>query len=94
MIFRIASLIAFSTRKLPPARLGRTYRVKLASTGGLAPKSWKVQRGVLPNGIRLDRALGVLTGLPTRPGRYRMTFQVVDKLGVASSRSLVIHVVP
>lgn len=92
-VIRVASRLAIGTHKLPLGKLGRNYRANLASTGGLAPKSWKVQNGVLPSGIRLDRARGVLTGRPARAGRYHVTLEVADALGVTSSKAFVIDVV-
>jgi hypothetical protein len=91
-VFRVASRLAISTLKLQPGKVGRLYRAKLATTGGLLPKRWKVTSGPLPRGIRFDRTLGVLSGTPTRPGRYRVTFQATDALKVTSTKTLVINV--
>lgn len=91
-VLGIASRLAISTLKLPHGKVGRLYRAKLATTGGLLPKKWKVKSGPLPRGIRFDRTLGVLIGTPTRPGRYRVTFQATDTLKVTSTKTLVIDV--
>lgn len=91
-VFRIAKRLAIGTEALRPGIVGRAYRARLAATGGLAPTRWRVVSGSLPRGIRLDRTRGLLTGTPTRAGRYRVTFQVSDKLGVKSTTSLVIVV--
>lgn len=90
--FGVAQKLAISTLLLRPGKVGRLYRAKLATTGGLPPKKWRVASGPLPRGIRLDRTLGVLSGTPTRPGRYRVTFEAVDALGVKASKTLVINV--
>jgi len=63
-------------------------------TGGIAPRAWKVSVGPLPKGIRLDRTTGVLSGTPTKQGRYRVTFQVTDGLKVVASKRLRIDVLP
>ena len=91
-VFAVASRLAISTLKLRPGKVGRLYRAKLATTGGLLPKKWKVKSGPLPRGIRFDRTLGVLSGTPTRPGRYRVTFEATDTLGVTSTKMLGIDV--
>jgi hypothetical protein len=75
-------------------KVGRVYRAKLATTGGVPEKKWKITSGPLPRGIRLDRVLGVLSGTPTRPGRYRVTFEVTDTLKVKAAKKLVIEVLP
>lgn len=92
-VFGVASRLAISTLELRRGKVGRLYRAKLATMGGLLPKKWKVKRGPLPRGIRFDRALGTLSGTPTRPGRYRVTFEATDTLKVTSTKTLVIDVV-
>jgi len=88
----VAAKLAISTLLLRPAKVGKLYGAKLATTGGLLPKKWKIKTGPLPRGIRFDRTLGVLSGTPTRPGRYRVTFEATDALKVTSTKTLVINV--
>jgi hypothetical protein len=90
--FSVSSRLAISTLKLRSGKVGRLYRAKVATSGGIAPKKWKIKRGPLPRGIRFDRTLGVLSGTPTRPGRYRVTFEATDGLKVTASKTLVIEV--
>jgi hypothetical protein len=93
-VFGVASRLAVSTLKLRPGKVGRLYRAKLATTGGIPLKKWKIKTGPLPRGIRFDRTLGLLSGTPTRPGRYRVTFEATDALKVTSTKTLVINVLP
>jgi large repetitive protein len=88
-IFRVARRLSIGTASLPPAKVGRVYRVRLVATGGLTPRNWKAVAGSIPRGVRLDRR-GLLSGTPTRAGRYRVTFEVSDELGVKSARSLAV----
>ena len=90
--FGVASRLAISTLKLRTGKVGRLYRAKLTATGGVLPKKWKVKTGPLPRGIRFDRTLGLLSGTPTRPGRYRVTFEATDALKVTSKKTLLIEV--
>lgn len=90
--FGVASRLAISTLKLRTGKVGRLYRAKLKATGGVLPKKWKVKTGPLPRGIRFDRTLGLLSGTPTRPGRYRVTFEATDALKVTSKKTLLIEV--
>ena len=90
--FGVASRLAISTLKLRAGKVGRLYRAKLTATGGVLPKTWKVKTGPLPRGIRFDRTLGLLSGTPTRPGRYRVTFEATDALKVTSKKTLLIEV--
>jgi Putative Ig domain len=56
------------------------------------PAAWGIFRGPLPRGIRFDRTLGTLAGTPRTPGRYRVTFEATDALGVVSKKTLTILV--
>ncbi len=86
--FGVAARLAVSTLALKPGKVGRLYRAKLASTGGLPVKTWKVATGPLPKGLRLDRTLGVVSGTPKKAGSYRVTFQVTDGLKVVAAKTL------
>ena len=85
---RVAQRLAITTRLLRPAKVGRAYRQKIVTTGGVVPKVLRVTKGPLPRGIRFDRATGVLSGTPSRPGTYRITFDAVDALKVHSTKTL------
>jgi hypothetical protein len=86
--FGVAAKLAVRTVALKPGKVARLYRSRLVSTGGVPVKKWKVLTGPLPKGIRLDRTLGVLSGTPTKPGSYRVTFQVTDGLKVVAKKTL------
>lgn len=86
--FGVAARLAVGTVALKPAKVGRLYRAKLVSTGGVLAKKWKVFTGPLPKGIRFDPTLGTLAGTPTRAGSYRVTFQVTDGLKVVAKKML------
>jgi hypothetical protein len=92
--FGVAERLAVSTLVLKPGKVGRLYRTKLASTGGLPVKKWKVLKGPLPKGIRFTPALGTLSGTPTKAGSYRVTFQVTDGLKVVAKKTLRLVVAP
>ena len=49
-------------------------------------------KGPLPKGIRFDPTLGILSGTPTKAGRYRVTFQVTDGLKVVAKKTLRIDI--
>ena len=91
--FGVAARLAVSTLALRPGKVGRLYRAKVASTGGLLPRKWKILKGPLPKGVRFDPALGILSGTPTKAGRYRVTFQVTDGLKVVAKKTLRIDIV-
>lgn len=82
----VAPSIRIRTPRLPPAKVGRLYRVELAETGGITPSTWTVARGRLPRGIRLDKARGVLIGKAERAGTHRITVEVRDGLSMKAAK--------
>jgi hypothetical protein len=78
---------------LRPARVGRLYRVRIVTTGGVAPTSWVVV-GRLPRGVRFDTQTATLSGVPRQPGRFRVVVGVTDELGVVARRSYRLVVAP
>jgi len=91
-VIGVAPRLAIRTAKLRPGRVGRAYRAKLSTSGGVLPTKWKATKGRLPRGIRLDRKLGVLAGTPKKPGRYRVTSEATDAFKVKSKKTLFIFV--
>ena len=89
----VADKLAISTVLLP-SRDGRQALLpaKLKTLGGVKPATWRIVRGPLPRGFRFDRTTGQLFGIPTRPGRYRVTFEATDALGVTAKKTLSIVV--
>lgn len=88
----VAAKLLVRKQHLRAARVGHPYRSRLTATGGVVPRVWKVKRGRLPSGIRLASALGVFTGTPKKPGRYRVTVEVRDGLEVKSINTFTIVV--
>lgn len=89
---RIAARLTIATSRLPQATAGEAYRARLASTGGLAPKQWRIVRGSLPHGIALDRRTGALSGVARQTGTFRVTVQVTDRLGGKSTKTVTLSV--
>jgi large repetitive protein len=88
----VAAKLSISTLLLRRAKLGRYYQAKVNTAGGVLPRTWRIVRGPLPRGIRFDRTVGLLYGIPTRPGRFRVTFVAADALGVKAKKTLSIVV--
>jgi hypothetical protein len=90
----VADRLRIRTQRLPAARVGRVYTTDLGSTGGVVPKTWTLERGRLPRGILLAKALGRFTGVPKKAGRYQVTVEVRDGLDVKSAKAFTILVRP
>ena len=77
------------TRELPDGQLGTEYLQSLfaANPSGAPvsrPVSWTLISGGLPLGLAMEPSSSdtqVISGTPTRPGRYRFTIEAVDGQG-------------
>ena len=90
----VARRLAVVTRRLKTGTVGRVYRSKLRSTGGVAPISWRIKRGPLPRGIRFDRTRGTFLGTPRRAGTWVIRVESVDELGVKTSTNVRVSMKP
>jgi hypothetical protein len=90
----VAARVAITRPKSPPTQVGKKYKLKLRSTGGVLPKTWRLTKGPLPKGVKFDKKLGLFSGIPTKAGRYPVTAELRDALGVTSTRTILIVVRP
>ena len=78
-------LLTITSRALPGGRRGRVYSARLRATGGAAPYRWARIGGTLAAGLNLT-ADGRIAGLPSRSGKFKLRFRVVDRTGAARTR--------
>jgi hypothetical protein len=57
--------VSITTSELADAAVGEEYSAQLAASGGKRPYTWKVSGGALPDGLRLNRTIGEISGTPT-----------------------------
>jgi hypothetical protein len=81
-----------TTTSLPSATAFATYSQTLAKTG--LSGTWTVSGGVLPLGITLDGATGLLSGKPTVSGDFNLTFKFTDSTNFQVTKALPLHVNP
>jgi hypothetical protein len=87
----VAAKLRITTLKLKPAKVGRAYRATIAKVGGAAPTVWTV-RGKLPKNVKFASKLGLFLGTPSKAGKFRVTVQAVDALGVKAQKTLTLVV--
>ncbi|MDX8534107.1 putative Ig domain-containing protein [Mesorhizobium sp. VK25A] len=75
-----APTITLAPTTLTNATAASAYSATITATGGVAPYSFLVSAGALPNGLLLDSA-GVLSGTPTQSGNFSFTVQATDTHG-------------
>ncbi len=90
----VAERIAITTVLFRPAKVGKLFGAKLKTLGGVKPTAWRITLGPLPRGVRFDRTTGILAGIPKKAGRYRVTFEVTDSLGIVATKRLRLTVIP
>ena len=70
--------LAMPPHSLPGGTPGVEYNASLTAEGGIAPYTWQVNHGSLPQGISLDRASGVIAGTTSQEGDFSFTASVTD----------------
>lgn len=63
---------------LPDADTSTAYSQQLAASGMTAPLTWSLLVGLLPEGLTLDSATGIISGTATEDGTFAFTIQVSD----------------
>ena len=61
------------------------YNATVVALGGIPPYTWSVASGNLPEGLAIDTASGVISGIPTNNGNYNFTIQVSDNATPANT---------
>ena len=89
---RILSGLAVTSARPANARVGAPYSHTLTASGGAAPYLWAVTAGVLPPGLALDPATGIIAGTPSGAGAFDFTVLLRDAAGLTASAAQAIAV--
>ncbi len=84
--------MSVTTSALADGLVGKSYKAKLAATGGKGKQSWSIAGGALPVGVKLASS-GALSGTPTTPGTYYVTVAVSDTSKPANTATRTIQLV-
>jgi len=85
--------IIFDTDTSADAEVGVPFHDDSFFQGGVPPYNVQVVRGSLPPGLQIDSGYG-LTGLPSKPGKFTFTLQVIDRFGTTASKTFRLQVYP
>ena len=69
-----------------------SYSKVLKATGGVSPYTWSVSAGSLPDGMKLGKSSGKISGSPTKAGTFKFTVKAKDKNGAAGTKTYTITV--
>ncbi len=86
-----AGLIIVNGSELPATSPLANYEVRLVTAGGAPPLHWRVEKGALPPGIKLDPN-GLLHGAAQRGGEFHFTVSVRDGSDQRAQKDFVILV--
>ncbi|MCX6594427.1 MAG: carboxypeptidase regulatory-like domain-containing protein, partial [Acidobacteria bacterium] len=64
---------------------GSSHSSTVTASGGVAPYTFSVATGTIPNGLTLNSSTGAVTGTPTTSGSF--TIKVTDSLGTTASNT-------
>lgn len=70
--------LAVGCNNPPPAVVGVYYAHLFLAAGGTPPYTFSIVAGALPDGLTLDPATGVVSGIPTSGGPAAFTVGVTD----------------
>jgi hypothetical protein len=90
----VASKLAITNSALPAADASVLYTASLSAVGGTAPYQWNLISGILPSGIQLHNASGVMSGTTAAPGSYPLSVQVSDASGHSAIAAFSLTVSP
>lgn len=80
------------TEVLPDGFERSVYAQTLEASGGVAPYTWRIISGALPEGLSLNTATGAISGTPVIAGSTTATFEVADAAGTRASQALTLAV--
>ena len=68
--------LLITTAALPQGATGSLYSTTLGATGGDGTFLWSLSAGILPGGLSLASATGIISGTPLAAGSFPLTVQV------------------
>lgn len=80
------------TTSLPDGTQGESYSATLFAANGSPPYTWDVTAGVLPGGLILNPATGVISGKPTQRGTFSFNVTVTDSAAGSASIGLTLTI--
>jgi len=87
----VAEKLRIATLGIGRAKVGKSYRLVLGSTGGVGAMKWALAVGSLPAGLKLSES-GVVSGKARRAGQFRFTVVVTDALGAKAAMTYTLRI--
>jgi hypothetical protein len=84
--------LAITTTALESCVVDDPCTLQMRASGGTPALNWKITRGSLPPGLRLDPVNGIIAGAPTVAGDSEITVEVSDTSEPAQAASRVFNI--
>jgi hypothetical protein len=81
-----------ATDKMSAGLKDHAFEGRVEAHSGVAPYTFRIVSGKLPEGVSLDESTGEFSGSPALPGSYDFSVQVTDARSQQASRDLTIEV--
>jgi Putative Ig domain/Bacterial Ig domain len=94
IIVKPAAPLTITTGRLPRGSVGTTYSQNLGASGGQTPYNWSKESGNLPDGLSLNQATGVISGVPERAGSSSFVIKLTDATSASINATLSIIINP
>jgi len=78
------------SNSLPAAVTGKSYSGFLSATGGISPYLWRIE-SPLPDGLEFDPESGEISGTPSIPGTFNLSFSAKDSKSLTTSAKTTIR---
>jgi len=78
------------SNSLPAAVTGKSYSGFLSATGGISPYLWRIE-SPLPDGLEFDPESGEISGTPSIPGTFDLSFSAKDSKSLTTSAKTTIR---
>ncbi|MDX2138133.1 MAG: putative Ig domain-containing protein [Chloroflexota bacterium] len=86
--------LTLTPSSLPIAYVNTGYQAVIGAQGGNGAYTYLITGGMLPPGMMMDGATGVISGMPTTEGSYTFTVQAFDSAGATGTATFVLTVAP
>jgi len=72
---------------LSDGTVGTIYNATVSATGGVAPYTFTVSAGALPDGLSLNASTGAISGTPTQAANFNFTIKATDANNCIGTRA-------
>jgi hypothetical protein len=83
-ILSVIPALVITSTSLPAANALVSYSGVITAVGGVAPYTWEITSGALPQGVNF--ANGALAGTPARAGTFQFDVRVTDQRGRSATQ--------